>query len=155
MRSYIIILFAISISLFICTIYCCPNEPTEILFIIKASYYLSEYQWESVKALLGKVSGSVNLGRSSEVAILSKLSVNVFSFQASQIGVYLFDNLNMPVPVIGLGTYGRSSDLKTAVSKLKLLPCGTWCAEQTQKTDAEVNILLLQNKSFISINLKL
>nr|pir hypothetical protein F27D9.7 - Caenorhabditis elegans [Caenorhabditis elegans] len=133
MRSYIIILFAISISLFICTIYCCPNEPTEILFIIKASYYLSEYQWESVKALLGKVSGSVNLGRSSE---------------ASQIGVYLFDNLNMPVPVIGLGTYGRSSDLKTAVSKLKLLPCGTWCAEQTQKTDAEQITSILTKQAF-------
>ncbi|EFO82152.1 hypothetical protein CRE_00043 [Caenorhabditis remanei] len=130
MRSYILILFIFTLPLFI---YCCPNEPTEFLIIIKASYYLSEYQWESVKSLVGKISGSVNLGRTNE---------------ASQIGIHLYDNLNEPVPVISLGTYGRSSDLKTAVSKLKLLPCGTWCAEQTQKTDAEQITSILTKQAF-------
>ncbi|PIC19215.1 hypothetical protein B9Z55_024841 [Caenorhabditis nigoni] len=131
MRSYIVILFiSLLIPVFILS---CPNEPTEFLIIIKASYYLSDYQWESVKRLLGKISGAVNLGRTN---------------QASQIGIHLYDNLNDPVPVIGLGTYGRSSDLKTAVSKLKLLPCGTWCAEQTQKTDAEQITSILTKQAF-------
>ncbi|CAL2050581.1 unnamed protein product [Caenorhabditis brenneri] len=67
---------------------------------------------------------------------------------ASQIGIHLFDNLNEPVPVIALGSYGRSSDLKTAVTKLKLLPCGTWCAEQTQKTDAEQITSILTKQAF-------
>ncbi|CAI2357436.1 unnamed protein product [Caenorhabditis sp. 36 PRJEB53466] len=67
---------------------------------------------------------------------------------SSQIGIYLYDNLNEPNAVIGLGTYGRNSDLSTAVQKLKLLPCGTWCGEQTQKTDVEQIASILSKQAF-------
>uniref|UniRef100_A0A8R1HUG2 Uncharacterized protein n=2 Tax=Caenorhabditis japonica TaxID=281687 RepID=A0A8R1HUG2_CAEJA len=63
-------------------------------------------------------------------------------------GIYFYDNVYKPVPIIPLGSYGRSSDLSTAVDKLNVLPCGTWCAEKTQKTDVEQITSILSKQLF-------
>ncbi|CAB3400346.1 unnamed protein product [Caenorhabditis bovis] len=111
----------------------CYTEPSDYLFIIKSSYYNTEDQWKIVKEATSKVASLLDIGRSE---------------QSSRMAVALFDNFNPPKLVIDFQTYGRSSDLKTALYNLPLLPCGSWCSGQQQKSDIEQLIGIMPRVNF-------